>query len=188
MFDRVNPSKEVIKSISELIDKSVPKSEIFHQVSSKFPQCDKGAIAKGIASFIGEDVKRKYKIHSYLLAIFVIVSILSLSISPLNPTNYSATYYWVLRIFVSAISILFIVGFLRFKLFYYTTAVSIYSFYLLTMVYLWLVYPISFILILSSISNMVTLIYLYLLRKQVFPNIDFWGNVKKENGYYIFST
>ena len=188
MFDKVNPSKEVMNSISELIYQSVPKSEIFSQVKSKYPNYDQGVIAKGIASFIGEDVKRKYKIHSYLLSVFVIISTLSWSISPLTLNNYSPVFYWILRAVISLISILFIVGFLRFKLFYYTTAVSIYSINLLSLVYLWLAYPISSILVISSVGNIITLIYLYLLRKQIFPSIDYWGNVKEKNGNYVFST
>lgn len=38
MFDKTNPSKEVIKFISKSIENSVSKDEIFAQVKSKYPE------------------------------------------------------------------------------------------------------------------------------------------------------
>ena len=187
MFDKTNPTKEVLSYISDLINHSVPKMEIFQQMKSKYPQYDQDSIAKGIASFISEDVKRKNVIHSYFLALFVVISLFFVFITPSMFTLQIVKIIdWGWKTIFGIVAIYFIIGFIRFKLFYYTTAVSLYSFYLLLLVYNLLVYPVTFILIISSIGTVITFIYLYILRRHIFPNIDLWGKVKKENGNYKF--
>jgi hypothetical protein len=187
MFDKTNSSKDVMKSISESINNSVPKIEIFQQMKSKYPQCDQDAIAKDIASFISEDVKRNNVIHSYILSFFVVISIIFVFITPsLYTLQVAKIFDWSWRIIIGILAIYFIIGFIQFKLFYYTTAVSLYSLYLLLIIYNLLVYPITSILIISSVGTIITFIYLYLLRNRIFPNIDLWGKVKKENGIYKF--
>ena len=187
MFDKTNPTKAVIGDIADLTNRSIPKMEIFQQMKLKYPQYDQDSIAKGIASFIPENIKKKYRIHSYLLSLFVLIGIIFSLIIPYLPrTNLSPILFWIGRVIVLIIAIFFVNGFLRFKLFYYTTAVSLYSIYLLLVIYNLLVYPITTILLISQIGIVVTFMFLYLLRKQIFPNIGLWGNVLKENGNYKF--
>ncbi|MEW6196758.1 MAG: hypothetical protein AB1521_16550 [Bacteroidota bacterium] len=187
MIDKTNPSKEVEKYISDSITSGVPKNEIYSQVKSKYPAYDDDSVAKKIASYIKEDVKKRNVIYTYILAIFVIISLV---FSFITPSFYSSQamqiYDWSWRIIVGIIAIFFIIGFLQFKLFYYTTAVSLYSLYLVLLLYNFFVYPISLLLIISSVGTVVTFVYLYLLRKRIFPNISLWGTVIKENGIYKF--
>lgn len=187
MIDKTNPSKEVEKYISDSIKSGVSKNEIYSQVKSKYPTYDDDSIAKKIASYIKEDVKKRNVIHTYILAIFVIISLV---FGFITPSFYSSQtmqiYVWSWRIILGIIAIFFIIGFLQFKLFYYTTAVSLYSLYLVLLVYNLFVYPISLLLVISSVGTVITFIYLYLLRKRIFPNISLWGTVLKENGIYKF--
>ncbi len=187
MFDRTNPSKVVMQSISELIDKKIPKSEVLAQVKSKHPELLEDSIAKGIASFIPVSIKKKFRFHSYLLSLFVLIKIIFILIIPYQQKNdLSLIFLWSGRIIAVIIAIFFINGFLRFKLFYYTTAVTLYSLFLLSVIYNLIAYPISLILVISQIGTIVTFLFLYILRKQLFLNIDLWGNVLKENGIYKF--
>lgn len=187
MFDRTKISKEVEKFISDSINNGIPKSEIFSQVKSKHPEYLEEDIAKKIASFINEEVKKSNVIHSYILSALVLVSIIfaftnSYTLAPKG----LQIFYIVLKITIGIIALFFIVGFLRFKLFYYTTAVSLYTFYLILVIYNLIAYPISSLLIVWSIGIVLTLLYLILIRKRLFPNIYFGGNVIKENGNYKF--
>ena len=187
MIDKINPSKNVLRSISELISKNVPKQEIFLKVKLNHPELNDDVIARGIASFIPEDVKNKYRIHSYLLSLIVIINAIFSLLVP-NPSRTDSQFIlsWGVKVIFIIIVIFFINGFLRFKLFYYSTAVSLYSLYLLMVIYNFIVYPISAIFLIVQIGIVLTFLFLYLLRKQIFPNIGFWGNVIKENGSYKF--
>lgn len=187
MFDRTRIPKEVEIFISDSIKNGIPKNEIFSQIKSQHPNYFEDDIAKIIASFIDDDVKKKNVIHSYILTTLVIASLIfmftnSATLAPQAMQIYQLT----LQIFAGIASVFFIIGFLRFKLFYYTTAVSLYSLVMLRVIYNLFAYTISLLLIVSSIGIVLTLLYLILIRKLLFPNINFWGNVIKENGNYKF--
>ena len=176
-----------MKSIAEMIDKSIPKNEIYQHIITEYPNHDHDYIAKGIASFINDDIKSKNKIHSYILSIFVI---LSLNFSLILYPNYAPTIpkvvYWGTAIIYFILTLSLVSGILRFKLAYYTTAVSYYLFWIISIIVVWLFIPFSLIMLLVTIGIIITYLYIYLLRKHVFSNIDFYGNVKKESNNYIF--
>lgn len=187
MIDKTRVPKIVEKFISDSINNGVPKSEIFFQVKSQHPQYSDDDIAKKIASFINEDVKKSNAIHTYILATLVIISIIFAFTNSYTSAHKELQIFdMVWKIIIGIIGLFFIIGFLRFKLFYYTTAVSLYSLYLLWVIYLLLTYPISLLLIIFSIGTVLTLLYLIMIRKRLFPNINFGGNVIKENGNYKF--
>ncbi|MBS3946585.1 MAG: hypothetical protein KGZ42_13860 [Melioribacter sp.] len=187
MFDRTKISKEVEKFISDSINNGIPKSEIFSQVKSQHPEYVEEDIAKKISSFINEDVKKSNAIHSYILSALVIVSIFfAFTNSYTFAPQRLQIFYMVWKIIIGIIALFFIIGFLRFKLFYYTTAVSLYTFYLILVIYNLIAYSISLLLIVWSIGIVLTLIYLILIPKRLFPNVNFGGNVIKENGNYKF--
>lgn len=187
MFDRTRIPKDVEKFISDSLINGIPKNEIFSQIKSQHPDYFEDDIAKKIASFIDDDVKKKNVIHSYILAVLLVVSLIFLSIKPITVTLLGLQIFFLfLKIFFGIIALFFIIGILRFKLFYYTTLVSLYSFYLLTVIYNLISYPISLLLVVYSVGTVLTLLYLILIRKRLFPNINFWGNVIKENGDYKF--
>lgn len=188
MFDSTFLDKKVLKSISEMIDKSVPKNEIYQSIIKEYPHHDHDNVAKGIASFINDEIKSKNKIHSYILSVLIILTLnFSLIISPNYNPAIPKVVYWGATIIVFSLTVLLVNGILRFKLSYYTTAVSYYSFWILYIIFVCFFVPFTIILLSVIIGIIVTYFYLYLLRKQIFPNINFWGNVKKENGKYIFN-
>ncbi|MCX6168117.1 MAG: hypothetical protein NTX65_02170 [Ignavibacteriales bacterium] len=187
MFDSTFLDKKVMKSIAEMIDKSVPKNEIYQHIIKEYPNHDHDYIAKGIASFINDNIKSKNKIHSYILSIFVILSLnFCLILFPNYAPTISKVVYWGTAIIYFILTLFLVNGILRFKLAYYTTAVSYYLFWILSIIFVWLFIPFTIMHILLTIGIMITYLYIYLLRKHIFPNIDFWGNVKKEKGNYIF--
>ena len=187
MFDSTFLDKKVMKSIAEMIDRSVPKNEIYQNIILEYPHHDHDYIAKGIASFISDDIKSKNRIHSYILSILVILSLnFSLIASPNHTFTKSQIPFWGAAIIYFILTLFLVNGILRFKLAYYTTAVSYYSFWILNIILVCLFIPFSFIILLATDGIIITYLYIYLLRKHIFPNIDFWGNVKKENGDYIF--
>lgn len=187
MFDRTRIPKDVEKFISDSLINGIPKNEIFSQIKSQHPDYFEDDIAKKIASFIDDDVKKKNVIHSYILATLVIVNLIFMftNSATLAPQAFQI-YHLTLQIFVGIASVFFIIGFLRFKLFYYTTAVSLYSLVIWIVIYNLIAYPISLLLIVSSIGTVLTFLYLILIRKRLFQNINFGGNVIKENGDYKF--
>ncbi len=187
MFDRTRIPKEVEKFISDSIKNGIPKNEIFSQIKSQHPEYFEDDIAKKIAAFIDDDVKKRNVVHSYILTLLLIISFIFLIIKPITVAPLGLQiFFWSLKIIFGIIALFFIVGILRFKLFYYTTLVSLYSFYLLIVIYNLISYPISLLLVIYSIGTVLTLIYLILIRKRLFPNINFWGNVNKENSNYKF--
>jgi uncharacterized membrane protein len=187
MLDKTRIPKEIENFISDSIKNGVPKSEIFAQVKSKYPNYNEDSIAKKIAAYIEEDAKRGNVIHSYnLAALFFVSLITTFASSYTSLSSVLQIYNLVWKIIIGIICLFFIIGFLRFKLFYYTTAVSIYTLYLIWVIYNLIIYPISLLLIVWSIGIVLTLLYLILIRKRLFPNINFWGNVIKENGNYKF--
>lgn len=187
MFDSTSLNKDVMNTISDLIKSSLSKEEVFQETISKYPHYDQESIAKGITAFISSNVKEKYKIHAYILSLFLLVSLFFAFISPPHRTDtISLIFYWSGRLIFLVIAIYFIRGFINAKLWYYTTAISYYSLYILVIAYNWFVFPFSIQLILSTGLIITTFIYLYLLRSKMFPNINFWGNVKKVEGKYIF--
>lgn len=188
MLDSTRPKKKEIKNlISELVKKSIPKKEIFNEVKNKFPDGSQDFIARETASYISQEYKNKYRYHAYLLTAILIISLIFTIINaPTYRYELQNIFFRTFQVAAVIISVFFVNGFLKFKLWYYTTAVSYISLILFVFVYYWLVYPFSNILLLSSINTIATLIYLVLLRKGLFPNINFFGNVKKVNGEYEF--
>ena len=87
MIDKKSYSKEVEKYISNSIKNGLSKNEIFLQIKSKYPTYDEDSLAKKIASFITEDAKKRNAIHTYILAVFVIIS---LAFTFIRPSLYSS--------------------------------------------------------------------------------------------------
>ncbi len=187
MFDSTKPSKQIMNLISGLIAKQISKQEIFRQVAEENPALNHDSIAIALSSIIKSEEKRKYKFHAYVLSLLFLVNIIFvLLLMPQRHGDSSLIFYWIGRIFVLFLSFLFINGFLHFKLWWYTTAISYYSLWVILIIYYWFTFPLSNILIISSISTIVLFLYLYFLRMKLFPNINFWGKVIKVNGKYLF--
>lgn len=188
MFDSTAPKKKEIRNlISELVNKTISKKEIYNEVTNKFPDGNRDFIAREIASYITDEVKNKFRYPAYLLTAILIIELITMAINPLTYKNEFYNIYLItFQIAVVIISVFFINGFLKFKLWYYTTAVSYLSLCLLIVAYNWIARPHSSMLLLTSIYTIITLIYLIFLRKGLFPNINFFGNVKKHNGEYEF--
>ncbi|MEW5843109.1 MAG: hypothetical protein AB1775_07580 [Bacteroidota bacterium] len=188
MFDATVPKKDVIETISRMIKNAVPKEEIFSSVKNRYSEFNPDVLALRISAFVSDEIKSKYKLPVYLLVVSMIVDMVFglLSLISMPPKKLVAAV-WVVSVLFYIISILFIAGFLRYKLTYFTTAVSLYSLFLLLVIHGWIVYPFSGMLVLQTLDVVLTLLFLVLLRKSIFPNINFWGNVKKGvNKNYIF--
>ncbi len=191
MFDETvekKQRKEVWAAISEMHKNSISKSEIFNQLSDKYPDFPKDTLAKNISSFITEKVKYENRIPVYLLVASVLISIF---FGVINFTFIVQKEYFVISLTAALIiwclMILFAQGFYKYKLFYYTTAVSLYSLLIPYSVFVILFVRTSGNLLLELIITIINLLFIYLLRANIFPNINFWGNVKKdENKNYIF--
>lgn len=131
MFDETvekKQRKEVWEAISEMHKNSISKSEIFNQLSDKYPDFPKDTLAKSISSFITEKVKYENRIPVYLLVASVIISIF---FGVINFSFIVQKEYFVITLMAALIiwclMILFAQGFYKYKLFFYTTAVSLYS-------------------------------------------------------------
>lgn len=188
MFDSTVPKKDVIETISRMIKNAVPKDEIFSSVKNRYSGFNPDALALRISAFVSDEIKRKNKLPVYLLVASMIVDMFFGLLTLINmPPQKLITAVWVLSALFYVVHILFIVGFLRYKLAYFTTAVSLYSLFLFLVIHGWIVYPFSGMLVLQTLDVVFTLLFLALLRKSIFPNINFWGNVKKGvNKNYIF--
>lgn len=191
MFDETvekKQRKEVWEAISEMHKNSISKFEIFNQLSGKYPDFPKDTLAKSISSFITEKVKYENRIPVYLLVASVIISIF---FGVINFSFIVQKEYFVITLMAALIiwclMILFAQGFYKYKLFFYTTAVSLYSLLIPYSVLVILFVRTSGNLVLELLITIINLLFIYLLRANIFPNINFWGNVKKDkNKNYIF--
>ena len=188
MFDSTLPQRDLTGTISRMIKNAVPKDEIFSSIRNRYPEYHPDFIAKNVSAVVSEETKQKNKIPVYLLVVSIIIAVgFSLLTLISAPPQKSAALVWVVTVFFYIICIFFIAGFLRYKLAYFTTAVSLYSLFLFLEIHGWIIYPFSSILVLRMLDVVLTLLFLVLLRKSIFPNINFWGNVKKGvNKNYIF--
>lgn len=195
MFDKKNNNdkkyvtdKTLLKSIPDMIQKVGSKTEVFNQLKESLPTHQLGSLAKRIAAVATDDTKKQNRIPVYLLILLTLINFLQGILNYTANANHYTIVHLISVIIVSIIYILFLYGFARIKLFAFTTAVSLYTIGLVLSLYNLFFHPHS-IQTLSFVGNIITLIFLHLLRKKIFPEITFWGSVKTDKEKkYIFST
>ena len=189
MIDKVTISdKAILDSIPQLIQKTGSKTEVFNQLKESLPSYQLSSLARRVAAFTTDDAKKQNRFPVYLLILLTLINFLQGILNYTANAKYYSIEHLIFVIIASIIYVLFLYGFVRIKLFAFTTAVSLYSIGLVLSLYNLYFHPHS-IQTLGFIGNIITIIFLHLLRKKIFPEITFWGSVKtnKEKNY-VFST
>jgi len=189
MIDKVTVTdKAILDSIPQLIQKTGSKTEVFNQIKKSLPGYQLSSLAKRIAAFTTDDTRKQNRIPVYLLILLTLINFLQGILNYAGNARYYSIEQLIFVIIASIIYVLFIYGFVRIKLFAFTTAVSLCTIGLVLSLYNLFYHPHS-IQTLNFIGNIITLIFLHLLRKKILPEITFWGSVKtnKEKNY-VFST
>lgn len=94
----------------------------------------------------------------------------------------------IVTVFSTILEFLWVYGFIKFKLFAYTTAISLWSLNIICF-FIYFLYNINGMTIFDLIYISIILIFLQLLRNALFPEINFWGNVRMDKTLkYIFSS
>ncbi|GEM_PF-3106540 len=179
---------DVNNSISSMIDNSIPKSEIFNELSNKYPNYSKDLLAKNISSQVYKEDKVKYRIPIYLLAVTILLNILfGISNFILYPPKSNLDLYLTIAILLWSFKILFLYGFLKYKLIFYSTAVILYTIYSPILLLILLSNRMKGSIFLELLLATFTWLFIHLLKSYIFPNINYWGKIKTDRYLdYIF--
>jgi hypothetical protein len=187
MFDVTVPDKNVMDNIARMMNNSVSKADIFNSLKYNYIQFTQESLAVKISSFIASEVKQKFKIPVDLLAAVITIRLFSSIVSFLSsPQLKFSLLHWVIAIAVWSVILILMTGILRYQLSSYSRAISLYSIVILLEVIRHVSQP-SPLGFLDLIGEILILIFLLLLRKKIFPNINLWGHVLKDaNKNFIF--
>lgn len=177
--------KAIRQEIKSLSEEGKSKSEIFDLLKEKVTVKDTKWLAGVVASTLPEEVKIRYKTYNVVLSILFTVSFLAWiyypykDYGPAKYLNYIITLIFVLSIVNSLykFDIPNLTGIIFVGIFM-SLVIGIKAIGLMDPVYKWCVLLPAAAMFLS-----------YRLRKILFPEVDFFGRVKKDlNGNYIFNN
>jgi hypothetical protein len=179
--------KSVMNVIERMFSNSVSKADIFNNLKYSYIRFTPESLAVKISSFITPEIKKKNRIPVYILAVVLIIRLCFSIVNFISfPQIRFIAIHWIVSIIIWSITIMFLIGFLRYKLSYYTAAVSIYTFIVLFAA-IKMFNQNGIMILLNLLCEVLTLIFLVLLRKRLFPNINLFGHVRKDgNKNFVF--
>ena len=182
MFDTVSVyDKSILKSIPRMIEETGSKTEVYNRLKDKIPEYQNNSLARRIAACTTDEMKKKFSIAVYLLVLLCSIYAIS-ELSSLYVT-FKHDLFTFPVIFVTSLivglTLAFIWGFLKYKLFAYTTAISLCSLSFISIT-INLFYTPDLQTAVSFIHTIITITFLHFLRKNLFPEITFWGNVRSD--------
>lgn len=180
--------KEVKNKIKELHGQSLNKAEIYIQLEGLIEEDKKDWLARQLAAITDPLRIKKYNILNKILLLILFLQ----SSTFIIQTSMSFSKVWQIRQLIEVIlgttlGFIFFIGIYKHKLFFYSTLITIsllgnifILFYLIIGIY-----PLNYLWI--AVYHLMTLLYIYQVRKRIIPEIDFRGNVRKDkDGNYIF--
>lgn len=182
MFDTVSVvDKSVLKEIPDMVRECGSKMEVYNRLKDKIPGYQNNSLARRIAAVTTEETRSKNKIPVLLLILQTVISVIFAIANLIKfvPANMFTTPILIIAALYLIVTALFIYGYASCKLFVYSTAISLYSLSVAVTLALMLFKPETKTAI-SLFSSAIILVFLTLLRKSIFPEITFWGNVKPD--------
>lgn len=182
MFDTISVyDKSILKSIPRMIRETGSKTEVYNRLKDKIPEYQNNSLARRIAAYTTDEIQKKFRTPVYILvllcAIYAISELGSLYVTFKH--NLLAFPVLFVAALILGLTIVFIFGFLKYKLFAYTTAISLCSLSFISIA-INLFFTPDLQTAVSFVHTIITIMFLHFLRKNLFPEITFWGNVRSD--------
>lgn len=181
--------KNLKNKIKELQTQSLSKNEIYRQLETLVEEKDKDWFVRQIAGITNSDKRKKYKVLNNILLIILTLQSLIFVIETYISFNQTGNIKFLIELILgTVISFTFIVGIYKYKLFFYSTLITLGILgIILNLFYLIIgVYSLNYLWL--AVYDLIMIIYIFQVRKNIFPDVNFWGNaIKGKEGKYIFS-
>jgi len=180
--------KEVKSMIKDLHVQSKTKNEIYAHLISLVKESDKTWLSRQIASQIDQSKVTSNLIPIKLLVTSLFIQCITIIIkavqSFITNNHLDSSIIFVVSIIIG---ISLVIGILKNNLFCYGVLITLneLSIIFVAIQVLFRKYPLEYLLYIPY--YFIYIIFIYLLRRQLFPEVNLWGNVNKNNNQeYIF--